>query len=150
MPETLENVIWDLNDKFQEELEKNGYMVIGNSYLQENAIIQIKKNEDVLDIGIFGGVDKEDINAIIQSEKDFDHLKDSVKLDNKNKVNELIQKYLIKRKFNILCWCVEPEPETKDYGISIGFKKGNILYSVLIAEKDFLFGQFQEQFDSHH
>lgn len=147
MPETLEDIIWDLNDKFQEELEKNGYMIIGNSFLQKNAIIQIKKNEVALDIGIFGNVDKEDINAIIQSEKEFEHLKGSVELANKNKVNELIQKYLIKRKFNILCWCVEPVPDTAEYGISIGFRKENILYSVLIAEKDFLFGGFQEQFE---
>ena len=68
----------------------------------------------------------------------------------KNKVNELIQKYLIRRKFKILCWCVEPEEENNDYGISIGFKKGNILYSVLIVGKDFLFGQFQEKLDSFH
>ena len=69
---------------------------------------------------------------------------------NKNKVNDIIQKYLIGRKFNILCWCVEPEEETNDYGISIGFKKGNVFYSVLITEKDFLFEQFQKQLDSFH
>jgi len=138
-------IIEDLNDKFQEELEKNGYMItfnnlnynifFGNSFQTENAIIQIKKNEDTIDIGIFGGVDQENIDIIKQSEKEFEHLKTSVQLAKKVKVNELIQKYLIRRKFKILCWY-----KNNDYGILIGFKKDNVLYSVLIAEKDFLFG----------
>ena len=142
MLETLEDITWDLGVKIQEELERNEYEIIENTYLEEIALIQIKKNNEVFDIGIFSNVNKEEIEAIKQSEKEFEGLKIFIKSEINNKINELIQKYLIRRKLRIICWCVEPNPKTGNFGISIGFKKGDNLFSILITEKDFLFGYF--------
>lgn len=58
MSKDLEDIIWDLNYKIQESLEKNGFMIVGNSYLQENVVIQIKKNNEIFDVDIFGDVDE--------------------------------------------------------------------------------------------
>ncbi len=149
MLETLEDITWDLSNKIQEELERNEYEIIENTYLEEITLIQIKKNNEVFDIGIFSNVDKEEIEAIKKSEKEFEGLKIFIKSESNNEINELIQKYLIRRKLRIICWCVEPNPETGNYGISIGFKKGDILFSILITEKDFLFGYFSQQIDSY-
>jgi len=149
MLETLEDITWDLSHKIQEELERNVYEIIENTYLEEITLIQIKKNNEVFDIGIFSNVDKEEIEAIKKSEKEFEDLKIFIKSESNNEINELIQKYLIRRKLRIICWCVEPNPETGNYGISIGFKKGDNLFSILITEKDFLFEYFSQQIDSY-
>lgn len=149
MLETLEDITWDLSNKIQEELERNVYEIIENTYLEETALIQIKKNNEVFDIGIFSNVDKEEIEAIKKSEKEFEDLKIFIKSESNNDINELIQKYLIRRKLRIICWCVEPNPETGNYGISIGFNKGDKLFSILITEKDFLFEYFSQQIDSY-
>ena len=44
-------------------------------------MVQIKKNNETFDIDIFGDVDKEDIEAIKNSEKEFGDLKNRVELD---------------------------------------------------------------------
>lgn len=139
MSDQVDDIIWDLNDKIQELLENSGYMIVGNAYLQENALIQIKKNKEVYDIGIFGNVDKEDINSIKKSELEFDELKKNIKDETRNTVNEVIQDFLFREDFEVICLCAEPDSESKDYGISIGFVKNNMHYSILITDKDFLF-----------
>ncbi len=145
MTQNFEDVIVDLNDKLQDLLSNDRFMVIGGLNQLENAVFQIKKDDVVLDIGIFGDVDDQDITTIKQNEERFSEEKKLVESDIKSQINQIIQRYLITRKFKIICWCVEPEEESDNFGISIGFKKDNILYAIAITEEDFLFGVFKTQ-----
>ena len=39
-------------------------VMVGNAYHGENAILQVKRSNDISDIGTFGNVDKEDVEAL--------------------------------------------------------------------------------------
>lgn len=148
MLETLEDMMWDLNKKIQEQLAKHEYIIIGDMHFEDFALTQVKKNNDIFDIGVFGDVAKEEINAIKENEKESEDLMNFTPHDNYREINLSIQKYLTKSKLKIICWCSESDSETGRCGISIGFKTGPTLCLILITEKDFLFRYFSQQIDS--
>jgi len=144
MLETLEDMIWDLNKKIQKQLVKDEYIIIRDMHFEDFALTQFKKNNEIFDIGVFGDVPKEEIEAIKENEKESEDSMTSFPSDNYFELNLSIQKYLIKNKIKIICWCIESDSETGRCGISIGFKTGATLCLILITEKDFLFRCFSQ------
>jgi len=144
MLETLVDIIWDLNKKIQEKLAMDNLIIIRERHADDFALIQIKKNEEIFDIGIFGDIGKKEINAIKENEKYSEDLMTGIPSENYLEINVSIQKYLIKNKIKIICWCIESDSETGRCGISIGLKIGTTLCLILITEKDFLFRYFSQ------
>lgn len=139
-----EEVVEKVHKAMQTTLETNGFTIVKTENFGYEAYTQVKKNEEVLDIGFFAHETYDDINVIEERAETHKELKNSPILGLKEELRVVLTDLMKEQGFQLHVYSVEPLDTPDELLVHCAyFKPPASIYSFTIGDEDILSESFE-------